>query len=69
VTNNVELSTEGLLLRPYRLEDVDEVYAYAKDPGWDWFLVPGSPHPYKWRNAEESVPRRLMAPWSTSRPS
>ena len=57
--DRVELKTERLLLRPYRLEDVDDVYAYAKDPGWDWFLVPGSPQPYTRRNAEESVARRL----------
>jgi ribosomal-protein-alanine N-acetyltransferase len=66
VTEGVELRTDRLLLRPYRLEDVDDVYAYAKDPGWDWFLVPGSPQPYTRRNAEESVARRLMAPWGTS---
>ena len=66
MTDNVELRTERLLLRPYRLEDIDDVYAYAKDPGWDWFLVPGSPQPYTRRNAEESVARLLMAPWGTS---
>ena len=44
MTGRVELKTERLLLRPFKLEDVDDVYAYAKDPEWAEYL-PGIPQP------------------------
>ena len=34
----VELRTDRLLLRPFRLEDVDDVFEYARDPEWTRFL-------------------------------
>ena len=35
-----ELNTERLLLRPFRLDDVDDVLAYASNPEWARFLPP-----------------------------
>lgn len=61
----VELRTERLLLRPFRLEDVDDVYAYARDPEWGRALLLPVPEPYVRRNAEEFVTRTLLASWST----
>ena len=61
----VELRTERLLLRPFRLEDVDDVYAYARDPEWGRALLLPVPEPYVRRNAEEFVARTLLASWST----
>ena len=31
------LRTERLLLRPFRLSDIDDVLAYASDPEWSAF--------------------------------
>ncbi|MEM9776689.1 MAG: GNAT family protein [Chloroflexota bacterium] len=45
-----EIKTERLLLRPYTFDDVDDVYAYAKDPEWGEFLP--VPSPYKRKDAE-----------------
>ena len=61
----VELKTERLLLRPFRLEDVDDVYAYAKDPEWDRYLGQPLPQPYSRRDAETYVAGRILADWST----
>ena len=60
-----ELKTERLLLRPFRLEDVDDVYAYAKDPEWDRYLLLPVPQPYTRRNAEEFTARQVLTSWST----
>ena len=65
MTDNVELKTERLLLRPFRLADVDDVYAYARDPDWARFLLPMIPQPYTRRNAEEFIAGRVAASWST----
>ena len=48
-----ELRTDRLLLRPFRSDDVDDVFAYACDPEWGRFLP--LPKPYTRRNAEEFV--------------
>ena len=48
-----ELRTDRLLLRPFRSEDVDDVFAYASDPEWGRFLE--VPHPYTRRDAAEFV--------------
>ena len=61
----VELKTDRLLLRPFKLEDVDDVYAYAKDPEWDRYLGLPLPQPYARRDAEEYVAGRVLADWST----
>ena len=59
------LRTERLLLRPFKLEDVDDVYAYAKDPEWERYLGLPLPQPYTRRDAEEYIAGRVLADWST----
>lgn len=64
MNEKVELKTDRLLLRPFRLEDVDNVYSYAKDPDWaQYYMVT---QPYVRRNAEEYVAGRVLADWSTN---
>ena len=59
----VELKTEHLLLRPLRLEDVDDIFEYAKDLEWARYLL--VPQPFTRRSAEEFVARRIVASWET----
>lgn len=59
----MEIRTERLLLRPFKLKDVDDVYAYAKDPEWGRFLT--IPYPYEYRDAEIHVARSFLNPWDT----
>ena len=61
MTENLELKTERLLLRPFRSEDV---YAYARDPEWERYLGLPLPLPYARPDAEEYVARRLLADWT-----
>ena len=58
----IEIRTERLLLRSYRLEDVDDVFAYARDPEWSRYLerLP-YPEPYIREHAEKFVARRVLA--------
>ena len=65
MAERVGLSTERLLLRPFRLEDVDDVYAYAKDTEWERYLGLPLPQPYTRRDAEAYVAGRVVAYWST----
>jgi [ribosomal protein S5]-alanine N-acetyltransferase len=39
------LQTARLLLRPFTKSDVEDVYAYARDPEF-WRYLPGAPHTY-----------------------
>ena len=66
MTEPTELRTERLLLRPFKLEDVADVYVYAKDPEWAQYLLLPIPQPYTRRNAEEFVARQVLADWSTN---
>ena len=59
------MKTERLLLRPLRLEDVDDVFDYAKDPEWARYLDDVVPQPYTKRDAEEFVARSLLTSWDT----
>ena len=59
----VELRTERLLLRPFRLDDVDDVFEYARDPEWARYLGGHIPQPYTRRDAEEFVARSVLASW------
>lgn len=59
MTTPIELRTERLLLRPFRLSDVDEVLAYAGDPLWAEFY----PRPYDRGAAEHMVARSVLASW------
>ncbi len=54
-----ELRTPRLLLRPFRAEDVDDVFAYAADAEWNRYL--GLPEPYVRRHAEEFVAACILA--------
>jgi ribosomal-protein-alanine N-acetyltransferase len=57
-----ELHTDRLLLRPWRLNDVDEAYAYASDPEWGRYLW-RTPQPYTYRDAEEWVSLCVLNKW------
>ena len=60
-TGGFELRTERLLLRPHRLEDVDDVFEFARDPDWARYLT--VPTPYVREHAVEFVARRILASW------
>ena len=64
MTKKAELKTKRLLLRPFRLEDVDDVYEYAKDPDWARFLAAVVPQPYTRTDAEAYIAGRILADWS-----
>ena len=65
MSERIELTTERLLLRPFRLEDVDDAFAVASDSEWARYL-PDVPQPYTRRDAEEFVARQLMRSWNTN---
>lgn len=56
-----ELRTKRLVLRRFGPGDVDDVFAYARDPEWAEFLLRAVPQPYTRRNAEEFVARQMRA--------
>jgi len=64
MTAKVELKTERLLLRPFKSEDLDDVYAYTRDPEWERYIGPPLPLPYTRPDAEEYVARCLLADWT-----
>lgn len=53
------IRTERLVLRPWRIADVDAVLAYADDPEWSRFLRV-LPSPYTRMDAERFVARQLL---------
>ncbi len=53
-----ELRTPRLLLRPFRMADVDDVFANASDPEWGRYIQ--VPAPYTPRDAEEFVARVVL---------
>ena len=57
-----ELTTPRLVLRPFRPEDVDDVFEYAKDPEWAEYLSGAVPQPYTRRDAEEFIAGKMLAP-------
>jgi RimJ/RimL family protein N-acetyltransferase len=57
-----ELRTNRLLLRPWRLSDVDDAFSYASDPEWGRYLWMTS-QPYTNHDAEEWVARCVLNPW------
>ena len=59
MTTPTELKTERLLLRPFRLSDIDAVFEYASDPLWAEFY----PRPYDRGAAEHMVARAVLASW------
>ncbi len=54
-----ELNTERLLLRPFRLSDIDDVLAYTSDPEWPAFYS----RPYDRGAAEYAVARGILTSW------
>ena len=52
------IETERLRLRPYSLDDVDDVLSYASDPEWARYLGP-VPQPYTKADAEEFLAGKL----------
>lgn len=58
------LRTERLLLRPFRLTDAEDVYAYANDEEWSRFLA-RAPWPYTRKDGEEWVARCVLTDWRT----
>ncbi len=56
----VQLTTTRLLLRPYRLEDVDGVFDYAKDEDWARYLL-NVPWPYTRDDAAKWIAQCLLA--------
>ena len=59
MTKPTELSTERLLLRPFRLSDIEDVLRYGSDPEWATFY----PRPYDRASAENMVARSILADW------
>lgn len=53
------IETERLLLRPFALDDVDDVFAYAQDPEWSRFLR-ALPRPYLRPDAERFIARQIL---------
>ena len=53
------IKTERLLLRPFQLGDIDDVYAYAQDPEWSRYLRL-LPRPYGREDAERFVASQLL---------
>ena len=60
----VELKTERLLLRPFKLSDVEDVFEYADDAEFAKYF-PTIPVPYVRRDAEEFLAGAVLAPWET----
>jgi ribosomal-protein-alanine N-acetyltransferase len=53
------IETQRLVLRPFALADVDDVFAYAQDPEWSRFLR-ALPKPYRRTDAEQFVARQIL---------
>jgi len=59
VTKPTELPTERLLLRPFRLSDIDDVLRYASDPEWAAFYL----RAYDRGVTEHMVARSVVISW------
>ena len=59
------IETERLTLRPFELGDVDDVFAYARDPEFSRYVR--MPRQYARGHAEEHVARSVLRDWD-SRP-
>ncbi len=64
MTESVELITRRLLLRPFKLGDAVDVFAYASDPEWARYLP--VPQPYELQHAEQFVAQRVLTSWDTN---
>ncbi len=59
----VEIKTERLLLRSFRLGDVDDVLAYGADEEWGRYLP--VPRPYLRKDAEEFLAKKTLESWES----
>jgi len=57
----VTLKTERLLLRPFRLEDIDDIVEMGGFPTWDL----SGPKPYTRQHAEEFLANTVVTPWNS----
>ncbi len=64
MTEQPTLRTERLTLRRFRLNDVDDVLAYANDEEWQRYLVP-LPYPYERVHAEQFVAESFLSDWKS----
>ena len=64
MTGPTELKTERLLLRPFNLQDANDVFEYRSDAERARYL-PHVPQPYARRAAEETVARNVLESWET----
>jgi [ribosomal protein S5]-alanine N-acetyltransferase len=55
-----EIHTDRLTLRPWRLDDAEDVLAYATDPEWARYLPP-VPQPYEPHHAVEFLTAQIAA--------
>lgn len=61
MTAPTTLRTRRLVLRPFTIEDVNDVFEYASDTEWSRFIPVSSP--YTFRDAEEFVTRQILKSW------
>ena len=64
MTEQPVLRTERLILRRFRLNDVDDVLAYANDEEWQRYLLP-LPYPYERVHAEQFVSESFLKDWKS----
>ena len=57
----VTLNTERLLLRQFRLEDIDDIVKMGGFPTWDL----SGPNPYTRQHAEEFLANTVLTPWNS----
>ena len=61
MTKPATIRTKRLLLRPFELKDVNDVFDYASDTEWSKFLPVANP--YTVRDAEAFVARQILKNW------
>ena len=61
MTKPATIRTQRLLLRPFELKDVNDVFDYASDTEWSRFLPVASP--YTVRDAEAFMARQILKNW------
>ena len=61
MTEPARIRTQRLLLRPFELKDVKDVFDYASDTEWSKFLPVANP--YTVRDAEAFVARQILKNW------
>ncbi len=62
MVERTQLETDRLILRPLRLDDLNDVIEYAGDEEWAKFLV-RVPSPYSRRDGEEYVAAAALHSW------